>query len=117
MIVFEKKYAWAILIYNMMMLTYQRTSSCFTNFSATGHQISLIFDMLIDLGMMMIVFEKDYAWAILIYNLMIPTYQKTLPNFSATGHQISLIFDMLIHLGMLMIVSFWKRLSLSNSYL
>ena len=86
------------------MLTYQTT--CLPiNFSATGHQISLIFDMLIHLGMLMIVFEKDFAWAILIHNLMMPTYQKTcLPNFSATGHQISLIFDMLIHLGMLMIV-------------
>ena len=85
------------------MLTYQKT--CLPNFSATGHQISLIFDMLIHLGMLMIVFEKDFAWAILIHNLMMPTYQKTcLPNFSATGHQISLIFDMLIHLGILMIV-------------
>ena len=85
------------------MLTYQNT--CLPNFSATGHQISLIFDMLIHSGMLMIVFEKDFAWAILIHNLMMPTYQNTcLPNFSATGHQISLIFDMLIHLGMLMIV-------------
>ena len=79
--------------------------TCLPNFSATGHQISLIFDMLIHLGMLVIVFEKDYAWAYLIHNLMMPTYQKTyFTNFSATGYQISLIFDMLIHLGMLMIV-------------
>ena len=63
-----------------MMPTYQKT--CFTNFSAnvqlTGHQISLIFDMmLIHLGMLMIVFEKNYASAILIYNRMMLTYQKT----------------------------------------
>ena len=75
MIVFEKDYAWAYLIHNLMMLTYQKT--CLPNFSATGHQISLIFDMLIHLGMLMIVFEKDYAWAYLIHNLMMLTYQKT----------------------------------------
>ena len=75
MIVFEKDYAWAYLIHNLMMPTYQKT--CFTDFSATGDQISLIFDMLIHLGMLMIVFEKDYAWAILIYIRMMLTYQKT----------------------------------------
>ena len=42
-----------------MMLTYQKT--CLPNFSATGDQISLIFDMLIHLEMLMIVFEKDFA--------------------------------------------------------
>ena len=56
MIVFEKDYAGAYLIHNLMMPTYQKT--CFTNFSATGHQISSMFDMLIHLGMLMIVFEK-----------------------------------------------------------
>ena len=59
-----------------MMLTYQKT--CLPNFSATGHQISLISDMLIHLGMLMIVFEKKYASAILIYNRMMLTYQKKL---------------------------------------
>ena len=57
MIVFEKNYACAILIHNLMMLTYQKT--CLLNFSGTGHQISLTFDMLIHLGMLMIVFEKN----------------------------------------------------------
>ena len=117
MIVFEKNYAWAILIHNLMMLTYQK--NCLPNFSATGHQISLIFDMLIHLGMLMIVFEKDYAWAYLIHNLMMPIYQKTcFTNFSANVDR-SPDFINIWYANTLRDAddSFWKKLCFSNSYL
>ena len=64
------------------MLTYQKT--CLPNFSATGHQISLIFDMLIHLGMLMIVFEKNYASAILIYNERSSQAAKQLASVAST---------------------------------